>query len=106
MAESAPFVSLESQDDMWDDDNSDDLSGGLQPSRVHFNRSMKCSCTNVAIALFIGMLIIGIIVLSALVARRKETKNLTENLTKNSTESTINEPLCLKPECIKASYGE
>ena len=98
MAESAPFVSLESQDDMWDDDNSDDLSGGLQPPRVRFNKSMKCSCTNVAIALFIGMLIIGIIVLSALVARRKETENL--------KESTINEPFCLKPECIKASYGE
>ena len=93
MSESAPFVSLESQDDMWDDDNSDDLSGNLQPPRVQFTRSTRCIRTNIAVSVFIGVLIIVIVVFSVLVARRKETED-------------VNASLCLKSECIKASYGK
>lgn len=93
MAETAPFVSLESQDDMWDDDNSEDLSGSLQPPRVHFTRSTRCTWTNIAVSVFIGVLIIIIVVLSVLVARRNETKDM-------------NASVCLKFECIKASHGK
>jgi hypothetical protein len=91
--ESAPFVSLESQDDIWDDENSDDLSPGLQPARIHYKRPTICTPTRIAVGVVIGVLVIVIVTLGVLVAQRKETK-----------EAKVS--LCLKSECITTSYGK
>ncbi|CAB3992485.1 endothelin-converting enzyme homolog isoform X1, partial [Paramuricea clavata] len=91
--ESAPFVSLESQDDIWDDENSDDLNPGLQPARIYYKRPTICTPTRIAVVVVIGVLVIVIVTLGVLVAQRKETK-----------EAKVSVSLCLTSKCITTSY--
>ena len=93
MDESAPFVSLKSQDDMWDDENSEEFNDGLQPAAVHYKSLTFCNRTKIAVSVVAALLIIIIIALAVLVAQKKGEKNRKETL-------------CLKPGCITASYGK
>ena len=95
MEETAPFVSLESQDDIWDDENSDDLSAGLQPAKIHYKNPTICTRTRSVIAVIIAVLVILIIALGVTIALKKAKDS------KDSKDS-----LCLTSECITSSYGE
>lgn len=101
MAESAPFVSLESQGDMWDDENSDaDQGTSFQPVMINYRKPTLWTRTQIAGCVLVTILLIVIIILSVLLAQRKESKNNADN-TRDSRQM-----ICLKPECITASYGK
>ena len=93
MEESAPFVRQESQDDIWDDENSDDLSAGLQPARIHYKNPSIFTRTRIVVGIIIGVLVILIIALGVTIALKKGKKE-----GKDST--------CLTPECITTSYSK
>jgi hypothetical protein len=93
MEETAPFVSLESQDDIWDNETSDDNSIGLQPARINYRHPALCTRSRIAVVALIGALVIVIIVLSVLIAQRKGPNEMKESL-------------CFTPSCITTSYGK
>ena len=92
MSASTPFVSLEGQNDMWEDDNSDDLSAEIQPERIRNRSPPFFNRTQIIVGVVFGVLLTVIIALSVLVAQRKEGKETRENL-------------CLTADCIIANYG-
>lgn len=94
MAESAPFVSLESQEDTWDDDNSDEFQPSLQPTNIHYKRPASCPRPKLFLGLLIALLLVVILTQTILLALRKKTTQ------------EVNSSFCHTTECVTASYGK